>query len=148
MTANTPIAGLLAASVASVLVALALAVAAHAQTCSADSQCPGAGMTQSGCAGNTSVTTRYVCAGRCQAVEIARVPCAGACSGGVCIPLAPSAPSLRPVPLTPTCPTECACRQGQLTVSTGLRDVDGICTTRTRRCRRGCYCDPAPRCQP
>lgn len=120
----------------------------NAQTCSADSQCSGAGMTTTSCAGNAVVTSRSVCAGSCQRVEVARAPCAGACSGGTCIDLGvrPAAPKNERA-LT-ACSVDCACRDGRLTVSTGLRDADGTCTVRVRRCKGGCACEPSPRCSP
>ena len=126
-------------------VALAGTPAAVAQPCTADVQCRDGGLSRTYCAGNAVVTVRSVCAGSCRTIEERREVCAGGCAGGICT-AAPS-PRVTPGSELAGCVAACDCRERRLTVLTGRRTTDGGCERRTITCRRGCTCDPAPRCR-
>lgn len=123
---------------------------AHAQRCSADTQCYDFGRDRTYCAGNMLVTRRSQCFGFCRSVEVSRVPCPGPCVGGRCIggPLqsAPIGPPSAGGLVAGACRKVCTCNGKQLTYGVGSAETADRCGRRTVDCVYGCTCEPEPRC--
>lgn len=124
--------------------------AAMAQPCTSDSQCFDYGRTRTYCAGNTLVTKQSRCIGRCQSVEISRIPCPGPCVADRCVggPLgsAPSGGSRGGGLVGGACAQICTCKGKKLTYGVGFARKASQCRRRTVDCVYGCTCDPEPRC--
>ncbi len=150
-----------ASLIALVLITLATMLAAtppaSAQMCSTDAQCgPSAGGYNT-CLGDTLIVKRRLCvAGRCVEQEISRISCgsgglSGTCqgnvyirSGGRCDALSGRCTAGSPIAMT--CVKSCSCRGNRLTVSTGVCSPGSGCGRAVFRCRKGCTCQPEPRC--
>lgn len=136
----------LAVLLALVLVCGALSSGVHAQSCTADFQCPNGGLSRSYCAGNVLVTTRSVCAGTCRTVEESRIPCPGPCAGDRCIG-GPLGSAREPGRENDRCVPRCVCRNKVLTLRKPPADPRAPCERTVIQCENGCSCYPEVKCR-
>ncbi|MEZ5817860.1 MAG: hypothetical protein R3D44_12335 [Hyphomicrobiaceae bacterium] len=124
--------------------------AARAQPCTADSQCRDFGQTRTYCSGNTLVVKQSRCIGRCQSVEVSRIPCPGPCVADRCVGgslgSSPAGPPRGGGFVAGVCATICTCKDKKLTYGVGYAAKAEQCGRRTVDCVYGCTCDPEPRC--
>jgi hypothetical protein len=128
---------------------------AHAQSCSADVQCPNQGQPRTECIGDMLVVRRSLCAGICRYQDLRREICnqvkiGGRCAGGffetetgrcnIALEACERRTERQP------CVASCSCRNTVLIVSTGACSPAIGCHRAVKRCRGGCSCGPEPRC--
>jgi hypothetical protein len=128
-----------------------------AQSCVSDFQCADSAAGYNVCLGDMLIMRRRICvAGQCQEQELGRIDCgagtgAGTCRGNVfvqgagrCDALSGRCTAGRTIEIA--CAKSCTCRQGTLTISTGVCSPGAGCGRTVMRCKQGCTCDPEPRC--